>query len=89
MIKVPDAGRNTEAFWHCATGAVLSWTVMVAPQVEVFEWMSVTSNTTGFGPMLLQLNADGVTITEAIPHESHELLSTCATARITLPVMSS
>jgi len=57
-------------------GCILSLTVMVAVQVEVFPEPSVAVSVTVLPPELLQLNVVGVTETEGVPQLSVELLFT-------------
>ena len=53
---VPFAFRETVTFWQTATGATASTTVIVAEQVAVFAFTSVTVSVTVLAPTCVQLN---------------------------------
>ena len=57
----------------------------MAVQVVVFPFTSVTVKVTVFAPTLLQLNVDGDTVIDAIPHASVLPLLICAAVILALP----
>ena len=67
------------------TGTVLSWTVTLAFTVETLPLLSVTVNTTVFGPTLVQSNDDLLIVVVAIPQLSEELLFTCTAVMVVEP----
>jgi hypothetical protein len=68
-----------------AVGGVTSFTVTVAVQVDEFPFTSVTVSVTVFAPVLAQVNEEGETDSEAIPHASVEPLFTCAAVIVAFP----
>ena len=62
--------------WQTAVGLILSSTVTVAEQVEVFPFTSVTVRVTEFAPTSEQVNAFGETTNDATAQLSELPLST-------------
>jgi hypothetical protein len=85
MLAVPDEFRFTVIFWQTAIGGVMSFTVTVAVQDEVFPFTSIAVSVTVFAPTFEQLKDEGVTVSEANPHEALEPLFTCAAVILTVP----
>ena len=75
-------------FWQTATGAVLSTTVTVAPQVELLPFTSVTVSVTGTGPTSAQVKVVRLSDRLAIPQASLLPLFTAAAVVLPLPVAS-
>jgi hypothetical protein len=67
---LPVASSCTVTFWQSATGAILSTTVTIEVQVDVFPEASVAVNVTVFGPTLVQLNTLGLTVAVKGPQAS-------------------
>jgi len=85
IVTVPEASNCTVMGWQIAVGGVMSWTVTMAVQVLIFPLISVTVNTTLFGPTLLQVKAVGEAMTDCTPHASFEPLSISAPVIEALP----
>jgi hypothetical protein len=73
-------------FLVITVGGILSWTVTVADAVAELPFKSVTVRITVFGPILVQLNADGFTDIVAALLEP---LSTSLAVIDTVPLLSS
>ena len=52
IFATPVEPRSTVMFWHITSGAIVSSTVTIATQLEIFPAASTTLNVTLFGPML-------------------------------------
>jgi len=85
IVTVPAALSWTVIFWQTATGAVLSITVTLAVQVEEFPFTSVTISVTTLLPSLAQVNDEGETESEAIPHASELPLLICVAVMFAVP----
>src|ERR1043165_3606632 len=88
IVAVPKASSCTVMFWQLATGAILSSTVTVAVQVEVFPFTSVTVRVIVLGPTLLQSKALISSVEDVVPQASVEPLSISAAVIEALPVAS-
>src|SRR5690606_41812894 len=75
--------------WAIATGSTLSSTVTVAFAVLTFPLLSVTVNTTAFGPTFEQSNVVMSSERLAIPQASFEALSISAAVIDTFPLARS
>lgn len=76
IVAAPEAFRLTEILRHKAVGGTLSTTVTVDKQVATFPLLSVTVKVTVLAPTLEQLNVEGETERDAIPHASDDPLLT-------------
>src|SRR5688500_8959496 len=85
IVALPDASNCTVMFWQIAVGAILSSTVTVAVQVDVFPFTSVTVKVTVFGPPLAQVQLVISSDRLWIPHASLLPLSICAAVIVAVP----
>ena len=71
---------------HNAFGAMLSTTVTVDVQVELFPFTSTTVKVTVFGPTWAHVKAVCESVLVAMAQLSFDPLSTSATVRVALPL---
>ena len=85
MEACPVESKNMVSFLLLATGAILSTTVTIAVQVEALPVLSLTVKVTVFGPILAQVNLEGLILADLIPQASLIDAVTSAAQTITFP----